>query len=98
MALFNKNPNGEKLLTYLACNGIVAGVHLIISTQRASIVPAPLKANLQTRVCFQVVDSEDSLCVVHEVGAENLEKGEFLYISPQTPIITKQKMEISYVE
>ena len=89
-------PNTEsgQLLKRVACNSTSLGVHLIISTQRANMVFPELKANLQTRICFRVADKQDLLNVVHETGAEELEVGEFLYVSPQTPIITKQKVGI----
>ena len=53
-----------------------------------------LKANLQTKACFQVADSKDSLLIVHEKGAENLAVGEFLYRSPNSNTVEKYKVEI----
>ena len=50
-----------------------------------------LKANLQTRMCFQVADSEDSLYVIHDEGAEKLNVGEFLYKSPNSDKVRKLK-------
>ena len=88
------NTEGGHVLKWLACNSSSLGVHLIISTQRVKSVFSELKANLQTKICFQVADGKDSLLAVHKKGAEELKVGECLYRSPETPIITKQKVEI----
>jgi S-DNA-T family DNA segregation ATPase FtsK/SpoIIIE len=50
------------------------GIHLVIATQRPSVdaVPGPLKANLPVRVAFKLPQSQDSVTVLDESGAENL--------------------------
>jgi DNA segregation ATPase FtsK/SpoIIIE-like protein len=47
---------------------------------------------LQTRICFQVASTKDSLLVVHEEGAEKLKVGEFLYKSPTSTQIKRIKV------
>ena len=80
-------------LKTIAAKGRAIDAHLILSTQTFApdVLVPELKANLQTRVCFQVADSEDSLYVIHSEGAENLKAGEFLYKSPISTQIKKLK-------
>jgi S-DNA-T family DNA segregation ATPase FtsK/SpoIIIE len=82
------------LLKTIAAKGRAIDAHLILSTQMLApdVLVPELKANLQTRICFQVTNTKDSLLVVHEEGAENLKTGEFLYKSPISPQVKKIKI------
>lgn len=82
------------LLKTIAAKGRAINANLILSTQMFSpdVLVPELKANLQTKICFPVAESDDSLLIVHKEGAEKLKTGEFLYKSPISPQVKKIKV------
>lgn len=79
----------EELITRLAQKGRASGVHLLLATQRPSVdvITGLLKANIPTRVAFQVSSKVDSRTVLDQMGAEQLlGHGDMLYLPPGTSL------------
>jgi DNA segregation ATPase FtsK/SpoIIIE, S-DNA-T family len=82
----------EELIARLAQKARASGIHLILATQRPSVdvITGLIKANIPTRIAFQVSAKVDSRTILDQIGAESLlGHGDMLYLPPGTSIPTR---------
>lgn len=73
----------ESNIVRLAQKARACGIHMVLATQRPTVkvISGQIKANIPTRVCLSVMSRTDSMVVLDQIGAENLQgHGDMLYL------------------
>ncbi|HOM68364.1 MAG TPA: DNA translocase FtsK [Candidatus Paceibacterota bacterium] len=109
MSIYGKELEG--VIIRLSQMARATGIHLIVSTQRPSVevITGLIKANITSRVAFQVASQVDSRTILDSAGAEKLlGKGDMLFISSelskprriQSPLVSEKEVEkvVSYIK
>ncbi|HET6630132.1 MAG TPA: DNA translocase FtsK 4TM domain-containing protein [Woeseiaceae bacterium] len=79
----------EELIARLAQKARASGIHMLLATQRPSVdvITGLIKANIPSRIAFQVSAKVDSRTILDQMGAENLlGHGDMLYLPPGTAV------------
>ena len=82
----------EELVSRLAQKARASGIHMILATQRPSVdvITGLIKANIPSRIAFQVSAKVDSRTILDQMGAETLlGHGDMLYLPPGTSLPTR---------
>jgi len=82
----------EELIARLAQKARASGIHMLLATQRPSVdvITGLIKANVPTRIAFQVSAKVDSRTILDQMGAETLlGHGDMLYLPPGTSLPTR---------
>ena len=82
----------EEVIARLAQKARASGIHMLLATQRPSVdvITGLIKANIPTRIAFQVSAKVDSRTILDQMGAENLlGHGDMLYLPPGTSMPTR---------
>jgi S-DNA-T family DNA segregation ATPase FtsK/SpoIIIE len=82
----------EELIARLAQKARASGIHLVLGTQRPSVdvITGLIKANIPTRIAFQVSARVDSRTILDQMGAESLlGHGDMLYLPAGTSVPTR---------
>ncbi len=90
----------EELIARLAQKARASGIHLILATQRPSVdvITGLIKANIPTRIAFQVSSKVDSRTILDQMGAEALlGMGDMLFLSAPTQVTTPMRVHGAYV-
>ncbi len=109
MALYGKELEG--VIIRLAQMARATGIHLIVSTQRPSVevITGLIKANITSRIAFQVASQIDSRTILDGAGAEKLlGRGDLLFVSAETskprrmqgPYVSEKEVErvVDYIK